>query len=173
MVKHLLNWTKLVLSSIYSLEGGANCGAVPKNDPWKMTPKLQVHWISWPDVLKTLEVNLTYFSSLLPQDNLIKQLRNTQPTWYRQKYQNSIVLKAFHKFLRIHIPWSSVAMFLNVRLTQSLTTFSSSNKAVTASLETAVSSIHISLTSVIFLLKETWISNKQPRQLYLGHFIRI
>ena len=53
-------------------------------------------------------------------------------------------------------------MFLNVLLHQSLTTTSSNKKAMTGSLDTALSSIQTSVTSVNSLLKkrELWIKEK-------------
>lgn len=71
-------------------------------------------------------------------------------------------IKNIFNNLRIQIPWSSVVMFLNVLLHQSLTTTSSNKKAMTGSLDTALSSIQTSVTSVNSLLKkhELWIKEK-------------
>jgi hypothetical protein len=75
------------------------------------------------------------------------------------KMNNGLQTSKYFNNLRIQIPWSSVVMFLNVLLHQSLTTTSSNKKAMTGSLDTALSSIQTSVTSVDSLLKkrELWI----------------
>lgn len=57
-------------------------------------------------------------------------------------------------------------MFLNALLHQSLTTFSSSKKAITGSLETAVSSMQTSVTSVPSI-KEKITTNVNDKQFNL------
>lgn len=73
----------------------------------------------------------------------------------KENKTNSKVNKNSFQILRIQILWSSAMIVLNVRLHQSLITTSSSKKATIGSLDTALSSIQTSVTSVCHSSRKT------------------